>query len=678
MHAGKTLAHQRKTVPRFSNRVSSPTNHDAPFRPRTPAPIAVNDLRRHAPFAVVLLLTALIYAPGLGGGFVLDDYNVIVDNETLRISTLDTDTVLRIAFAFPSVAHRPLSMLSFAMNWHAFGPSTYALKAVNLAIHLFASVAIYVLAMLLLRAPVIGSRPIGRTTPWVAVFVAAAWLLHPLNLTAVLYTVQRMTSLAALFTLLGLCAYAAGRLRQIAGGNGWPWILSALLVAMPLATLAKENGVLLPPLMLVVETILFRFRTERRRDRAALALIFLLTVALPIVVFLAAGGIQYLLGHYQYRDFTPLERLYTEVRALWWYAAMVVAPNPDALSLFHDDWPISRWLLEPPATLLAIAGLAVVTAFALCVRRRQPAFSFAVFFFLAGHVLESSIVALEPVFEHRNYLPMFGILFAMAVAILRLQRHRALAPVAILIGTGILTHSALATWQRAREWSDLVNYHRIEVERHPDSLRANTEAARAYLFLAERDRAHRDLHSERARFHLQYAAHHPQGTAREYCRMLLYGQKFFRTPITDSQRQTLHRLLVDDKLRPADGDALYMLVRCRLDGSCDIEQRWLEALIEELLAHPQATGRVRASLATIAAIHYEGTGDLGTALRMSTVAHDAQPDARRDLRLAELLLDVGDPLAAARHLENAANRDHYGAFRAERLALGRRLVAQTP
>ncbi|MEO7067465.1 MAG: hypothetical protein ABI114_11190 [Rhodanobacter sp.] len=56
----------------------------------------------------------------------------------------------------------------------------------------------------------------------VAALIAAGWMLLPINLTGVLYVVQRMESMANLFVLLGLLGYVAGRRRMLDASTSTP------------------------------------------------------------------------------------------------------------------------------------------------------------------------------------------------------------------------------------------------------------------------------------------------------------------------------------------------------------------------------------------------------------------------------------------------------------------------
>src|SRR5688572_8893172 len=86
--------------------------------------------------AALLAAVALIYWPGLGGGFVFDDYPNIVDNVQLHVS--GTSWHEWIAAMFSSTAgavQRPLAMLTFALNHYFTGLDPRAMKLTNIAIH---------------------------------------------------------------------------------------------------------------------------------------------------------------------------------------------------------------------------------------------------------------------------------------------------------------------------------------------------------------------------------------------------------------------------------------------------------------------------------------------------------------------------------------------------------------
>lgn len=433
----------------------------------------------------IAALTVTVYWPGLNGPFLFDDNIHIRKNEQVHITDLSPASLHQAwnSSLTPGRWHRELAQLSFGINHAVSGLSTFGFKATNLAIHLLNGLLIYLLSRLLLRA-VTGSR--GETVAdsrheWFALAVTAMWLLHPLNLTTVLYVVQRMTQLSTLFMLLGLALYVSGRL-QMARRNGG---MASVLLAFPVAAfglLAKENAALFPVLLGTLELTLLR-GLDRGKSRRALQAVWLLGIALPIVL-----GAIYLLTHpgiinYATRPFSMEERLLTQARVLWLYLQLMLIPSTQSLGFMHDDFPLSHGLTDPISTLPAVLSWPLLLLAALLFARRFPLPAFTVLFFLGAHALESSLFPLELVFEHRNYLALLAPLFALCYLLLIHFRDspggRLIWP--LLIPLCLLF--AVTTHLRASDWRNLPAFILSEVEHHPDSPRNNFKAAQLYIDL---------------------------------------------------------------------------------------------------------------------------------------------------------------------------------------------------
>lgn len=430
----------------------------------------------------LILVTLVVYWPGLTGGFMLDDY------ENLRpLSDLDQGRISWHDAIFSTSSGplgRPVAMATFAANMVFSGPDVWMFKYTNLMIHALCGVLVFFLAGRLLLALNHRDFPPERAWPS-ALLIAGLWLLAPLSASTTLYLVQRMTQLATLFCLSGLVSYVIGRgmLATERPKTGWAMILSSILVWLPLAALSKETGVLLPLLLFVVELFLFKF-SATKPQRRFLYLFFALVVGLPALITLAVLIVDpgYFLASYSGRPFTLSERVFTESRVLLFYLRNLVLPQGDILGLFHDDYVLSTGLLSPVTTLLSIlAWISVLVATVVFYRRKDWRLAlFGIWFFLAGHALESTIFPLELVFEHRNYLPAFGIFFAVGTGISllydRLGAPRSIAAFALLLP---LTY-AFATYQRADTWSSWPKLLRSAELAHPRSPRLHVELASLY------------------------------------------------------------------------------------------------------------------------------------------------------------------------------------------------------
>lgn len=442
--------------------------------------------------ALLLLAAAVtlaIYWPGLSGPFVFDDFS---NTTQIRLNTLDWEHLADVAFSNASGRlRRPLANASFALNYYFFGPEPWSYKFTNLLIHLLCGLLVFALARRILTA-----LDCDETTVRVAALLAATgWLLHPIQVSTVLYPVQRMAQLSSLFSLAALWAYMAGRTRLAVGDRaGWWHLALAFGVATPLGLASKESAALIPVFILALELFVYRFQCPETGARRDLQLVWTLGVALPLLL-----GTLYVLTHfpaflasYELRDFTMLERLLTEARALWFYLYLIFVPFPENLGFYHDDFAVSRGL--DIVTIAALAGIGMLLAAMVTLRRRAPVISFGIAWFFVAHLLESSFIGLELVFEHRNYLALLGpalvvghgavhvtgTLFSSPV----LRRVALVAPLVLLSGL---------TWFQVQRWSSIQDFLASHALNKPDSARANAELAAWYTLTEDSEQAEKHL-----------------------------------------------------------------------------------------------------------------------------------------------------------------------------------------
>ena len=439
-------------------------------------------------FAAICLLTIVIYVPGLSGDYMFDDMSNLLHNPQLNIESLDMESLQGAAFSSNSgKLRRPVSMLSFTLNRYFFGIAPYSHKVVNLIIHLLTGIGLYFLSRLIMRGYRQYRHPELSDTAlkWLPVVVAGLWLVHPLNLTPALYIVQRMTSLAALFTVLGLCLYMAGRIRLLDGRSGLPLILTGLILFGGLAIFSKESGALLPLYMLVLELTLFRFRDKQGKPEIPVISFFAIAVAIPagLVLLYLASNPGFITGSYTYRNFNLEERLLTEGRVLVFYLKSILIPSISELGLFHDDIAISHGLFDPPATFYSLLALGGMLLGALLLLGRQPLVSLGILWFFTGHLMESTIIGLELVHEHRNYLADYGIILAVAILAAQAPLRRLGPVIRIATPAVFLMLYSYTTWVRATQWSDVVSQAVYEARHHPQSYRAVFAAGRIYANL---------------------------------------------------------------------------------------------------------------------------------------------------------------------------------------------------
>lgn len=607
-------------------------------------------MHRHLPATLLLACLALAflaYFPGASGGFLFDDTVNIVDNSRIRIQSLDFPALKQAALSGDAgTLGRPLSVLSFALNYYFNGLNPFYFKLTNIIIHLLNGICVYVLTFLVLETcrqrDLAGfSQSYAR---WVGLAVASAWLLHPLNLTGVLYVVQRMTSLAALFTLLGLISYLHGR-RQLASGKaGWGWILAGFALFTPLAMFSKENGALLPVFMLLVEFIFYRFQAPTPGARRALAALFGISVLLPFVALMIYSVVnpQWLTGGYRIRDFTLTERLMTEARVLWFYIQNIIAPNLSQLGIYHDDIPISKSLFEPASTFFACIGILLLAAFAFLVRTRHPLAAFGILFFLIGHSIESSVLALELAHEHRNYLPIYGLLLIMFYYLLYPLRHiqslrarQLLAPAFVLMLAGV-------TFMRATQWGDLVVMNEMAVANHPNSIRSNLDLAVLYAVIPPSSQIEAEENYARAYEHFAQASKLSLSDTLGLFGLIGMNSKR-RLPIEETWVRALSGRIERYPFAPSTGNALASLEKCMTKGDCTHPPEVMATLLQAAMRNPTLQGKAKAQvLFTWSDFLFRIKHDRDAAAKAAYAAAAAYPnELDNQLTLITMLINMG-------------------------------------
>lgn len=430
----------------------------------------------------LVLASALVFLPGRSGPLIFDDYSNLVENSYVKIKTLSFENLERAAYSLDAgPLQRPIPMATFALNYYWTGTffKTAPYKLTNIAIHALNGVLVFWLMHLILSRLVTAAEGTG-TSQWsarrVSALAAAAavlWVVHPIQASATLYIVQRMTELAATFTLLALASYLVARRAMVQGARWAPWLLAAgPVLCGALGMLSKENTLLLPLFIGVIE---YCFYSSERpwslwKDLSPRAKGMIGTGIALVAVAAAIGAVIYALPGYNIRQFNMYERVLTESRVLFFYLALIFVPRLDQFGHQHDDIQVSTSLFNPWTTLPSLAGHIAILSCAILLHRRQRLITFGILWFYVSHLLESTVFALEIAHEHRNYLALLGpiciIIAFVDSARVKLDWRRAEA---FLVAIGIVF--AVTAAARADEWRDYNSFYRYEAIHHPRSPR---------------------------------------------------------------------------------------------------------------------------------------------------------------------------------------------------------------
>ncbi len=372
------------------------------------------------PTLIVLVLVGISYFHTLTYPWHLDDLPNILENSAVQINDFAPDSLFRAIFAaepFTGRLSRPLSYFTFALNWYWGESNPIGYHVINILIHIVTSVLLFISIELLFNCSVkLNERYSKKSSRFIALFASLLWALHPIQIQGVTYIVQRMTSLAGLFSILSIYWFIRQYAAEQTPKRTKLLILSSLSFFCAIS--AKENPALLPISFLLIH---FAFFGSDQRSYSRRLFQGLTGVSILIVV----GSVYYLYKHNLFhnlftfapfggRPYSLYERLLTEPRIVLFYVSLLFYPLPERFSVDHSI-ELSTGLLTPWSTLPVIFLWVVVVIVAIKYLRKYPLFSFPVLFFILHHIIESSIIPLELVFEHRNYLPSFFIFIPVAV-----------------------------------------------------------------------------------------------------------------------------------------------------------------------------------------------------------------------------------------------------------------------
>ena len=359
--------------------------------------------------AAVLLLAATFtaYHNSLAGPFVFDDGPAIPGNPSIRHLSAIGDVLSPPREHGQTVGGRPLVNLSLAINHALGGTAVRGYHLWNLAIHALGSLALFGVLRRTLLQPVLRARFGAAATP-LAGAVALLWAVHPLQTESVTYVIQRAEAMAGLWYLLTLYTFMRGT--TAAGNGGRRWLLCSWTAC--LAGMATKEVMVSAPVIVLLYDRTFVTGTWRAAWTARRGYYSGLGATWLLLGWLVAGA--------DHRGGTAGLGLgdsvwtyaLTQTRSVTHYLRLAVWPHPlvfdygtDALAHVTDAGPY-----------LPVVGLLV--ALLLLTWRRAPAAAFALIWFCALLAPSSSVVPIpvQPMAEHRMYLPLAAVVAAIVLA----------------------------------------------------------------------------------------------------------------------------------------------------------------------------------------------------------------------------------------------------------------------
>ena len=417
-----------------------------------------------------LILGFFIYYNSLDVPFYLDDLRNFIENPYTRIDQLTISSLTDAAFKSP-ISTRPLSNISFALNYYFHQESVLGYHLVNVIIHIITGFLVYQLTVVTLSTPALESK--YQNINHIALLASVLWLVHPLHTQSVTYIVQRMNSMATMFYILSLWCYVNGRFAKDFSRK-WPWF-SGSFVSAVLAIGSKEISVTLPLIMISYEWYFFRDLNRKWLISKTWILLIFVTFIGTLYCFYI-GNPMGLFSGYENRPFSMSERILTEFRVVLYYLSLLFFPHPSRLNLDHD-FVISTSLFAPVTTFISFSVVLIFILIIFSSAKKYRLFSFAILWYYVNLFIESSFIGLEIIFEHRTYLSSVFLFILLTTSLHHYIRKPWLS--AIILITCIVICS-LWTIKRNQIWKDPVIFWNDSVVKSPNKARPYINLSVAY------------------------------------------------------------------------------------------------------------------------------------------------------------------------------------------------------
>ena len=414
-------------------------------------------------FALLFFLILLIYSNTFRASWHFDDFPNINKNPRITINNLKPGTILQTFIASRDgglyqgrQVYRPVACLTLALNWYFGQDHVFGYHVVNTAIHLITAFLLFLTVLYLFQTPRMKGEYYGSEY-FIALLSATLWAINPIQTQAVTYIVQRMASMAAMFYILGIYFYLRGRLGGIRK-NRVRWYICCGASYL-LAIGSKENAITLPLALFLLDIIFFQDLSRPKTRKFVIwgSVIGSICLAAVGLILFYHGTFDSIFNMYKVRYFTAWERLLTQPRVVLFYISQIFYPLPSRLSITHDI-DISTSLIQPWTTLPAILMILLIITAAILLMRKRRLLAFGILFFFLNHLIESTLLPIELIFEHRNYLPSFFLFVPVALGIKLFLDHykkekRMLYLISVFSLTLIIISLGMGTYIRNLVWA---------------------------------------------------------------------------------------------------------------------------------------------------------------------------------------------------------------------------------
>ena len=447
-------------------------------------------------FLVFFIVGFLIYANTFNNQFFWDDDDSIVNNVYIKnwqyLPNYFTENL--IAGSGQATNYwRPLLLISFSLDYHLWGLKPPGFHLTNIILHIANAFLVFLFLSKIIILTTEKSNGNYFLSAYLPFLVSLIFLIHPLQTEAVTYTAGRADPLSAFFSLGAILFYIYHRRKREIKIWQWRkggWAYAASLIFFIAGLFIKEQVILLPVLLILVEVCIFFKKPDKKNFLEAIKSLFpyFFISIIYFILRLTLLNFNDILSGFSYSeeyDANIWSRLFTFTYVIIEYFKLLFFPFglhmarevPIFFSFF--SWPIIFFIL-----LLALIIFVSVKTWRI---NKLITFGFLWFFIIL--LPRANIFQINrPMYEHWLYLPMIGFwLSIFLLAAIFISKTTFLTVKNILfkrIGLGILIiyliFFAVLTIRRNNDWQNPIIFYEKNLRFTPNSFIQHNNLGMAY------------------------------------------------------------------------------------------------------------------------------------------------------------------------------------------------------
>ncbi len=343
----------------------------------------------------LLFITLFVFYPVLNAKFVnLDD--VVFVEANWKIASFSFENLRSLLFDSHFKLYHPIVNLSFALEYYLFGNDPYIYHATNLILHLFNTLLVFFIFML-----------ITKKNFNISLITALIFACHPMHVESVAWVSARKDTLYTIFFLASILTYIKAHEAKSKG----VLIYSISVILFLFACLSKSMAVTLPAVLIVIDW----FMGKKFDKRSILKYIpyFVAAAVFSIITYLNyyIPNEKLLITNYMlFNNFIAahFNLIFYFVKFIWPAKLAVIYPP-----FYSPNEILPDFIMFAPAFIYLLVLLIIISL----ERTKKIFFGFAFFIITILPVINILPTGIARVADRYTYVPYIGLAFIAACTI---------------------------------------------------------------------------------------------------------------------------------------------------------------------------------------------------------------------------------------------------------------------